>query len=142
MISNTASIAAMQTISVIIADDMPRVRQDLRTVLLLAGQAFGTPVEILGEAENGRQAVEKVISLQPDVILMDLEMPVLDGYRATKEIKAAFPSTRVIVLTVHDDPAYRMKALQAGADDFLVKGVPVAEIICKINSLAQKGEPS
>ncbi len=142
MISSKASIPAMHTISVIIADDMPRVRHDLRTVLLLAGQAAGAPVEILGEAENGRQAVEKVISLQPDVILMDLEMPDLDGYRATKEIKAAFPSTRVIVLTVHDDPTDRMKALQAGADDFLVKGVPVAEIIRKINCLAKKGEPS
>jgi DNA-binding NarL/FixJ family response regulator len=132
----------MQTISVIIADDMPHVRQDLRTILLLAGQAAGTPLEVLGEAENGRQAVEKVISLQPDVILMDLEMPVLDGYRATKEIKAAFPSTRVIVLTVHDNPTDRSKALQAGADDFLVKGVPVAEIIHKISLVIHKGEPS
>jgi len=142
MTSSKASIAAMHTISVIIADDMPHVRQDLRTVLQLAGQAAGTPVEILGEAENGRQAVEKVISLQPDVILMDLEMPVLDGYRATKEIKAAFPSTRVIVLTVHDNPTDRTKALQAGADDFLVKGVPVAEIIHKISLLTHQGDPS
>ena len=132
----------MQTISLIIADDMPHVRQDLRTVLQLAGQAAGIPLEVLGEAENGRQAVETVISLQPDVILMDLEMPVLDGYRATQEIKAAFPSTRVIVLTVHDNPADRAKALQAGADDFLVKGVPVAEIIHKISLVSHKGEPS
>ncbi len=132
----------MKPVTVLIADDMPHVRQDLRTVLQLAGQASDKPVEILGEAENGNQAVQKAVALQPDVVIMDLEMPQLDGFAATRQIKAASPSTKILILTVHAAPEDQCKALQAGADGFLVKGVPVAEIICKINRLAQKGEPS
>lgn len=132
----------MKNIRVLIADDMPQVRQDLRTVLQLGGQAAGTPIDILGEAENGRQAVQKALALQPDVVIMDLEMPVLDGYAATKEIKASRPSTAVLVLTVHGDNIDRMKACQAGADGFIVKGAPISEIIQQIHILVQEGDKS
>jgi DNA-binding NarL/FixJ family response regulator len=130
----------MQTIRVLIVDDMPQVRQDLRTVLQLAGQQAGTPVEILAEAADGHQAVQQASALRPDVVIMDLEMPVLDGYAATREIKANFPGMGVLVLTVHDDEIDHKKASQAGVDGFIVKGTPVAEIIHQINLLVQKGE--
>ena len=132
----------MKPVTVIIADDMPHVRQDLRTVLQLAGQASNTPVEILGEAENGSQAVQIALALQPDVVIMDLEMPLLDGFTATRQIKAASPLTKILILTVHAAPEDQSKALQAGADGFLVKGVPVADILHQIQCLAQQGETS
>jgi DNA-binding NarL/FixJ family response regulator len=128
----------MNDIRVLIADDMPQVRKDLRTVLLLAGEASGTPIDVLGEAGNGLQAIQKAIDLQPDVILMDLEMPGMDGFMATQEIKAACPATRVLVLTVHGDPQDRSLAFQAGADSFLVKGAPVADIIAEIKRFIEE----
>lgn len=130
----------MRTIRVLIADDTPQVRQDLRTVLPLAGELAGTPVAILGEARDGREAISQAQALLPDVVIMDLEMPVLDGWAATQEIKTSLPGTRVLVLTVHDDPLDQLHASQAGADGFIVKGAPLAEIIHQINLLVQKGE--
>ena len=130
----------MNDIRLLIADDMPQVCKDLRTVLQLAGQAAGMPIDILGEACNGRQAVLMALALQPDVVLMDLEMPVQDGLSATRQIKTTCPATRVLVLTVHGDPQDRSLALQAGADGFLVKGVPVADIISEIRRFVQEGK--
>lgn len=125
----------MNTIHILISDDMPQVRQDLSTALRLAGQAAGIPIDILGEAGDGCQAVEMALALQPDLILMDLEMPLLDGISATRQIKAAYPAARVLVLTVHDRTEDRAWALQAGADGFLVKGAPVTDIIHEINRI-------
>lgn len=132
----------MNPIRILIADDMPQVRQDLRTVLRLAGQAAGTPIEIVGEAVNGLQAVQAASALHPDVVLIDLEMPLMDGFFATQQIKAQCPAARVLILTVHACPDDRLRALQAGADGFLVKGTPVAEIINAIQHINQKGELS
>lgn len=140
MIPPVVSSLTMNTIRLLIADDNPQVRQDLRTVLPLAGEAAGMSIDILGEAGNGRQALQQVSSLRPDVVIMDLEMPVMDGYAATKVIKANCPATRVLVLTVHDELIDRSKARQAGADGFIVKGAPVAEIIQQIHLLFQEGD--
>jgi DNA-binding NarL/FixJ family response regulator len=125
----------MNSIQILISDDMPQVRQDLSTALRLAGQAAGIPIDILGEAGDGCQAVEMALALQPDLILMDLEMPLLDGFSATRQIKAAYPAARILVLTVHDRTEDRAWALQAGADGFLVKGAPVTDIIQEINRI-------
>ncbi len=76
------------------------------------------------------------MTLQPEVILMDLEMPVLDGYEATQQIKASWPQCKVIALTVHGYEAARKKAIQAGVDAFVVKGAPVETII----QMIEKGE--
>ncbi len=119
----------MPTIKVLIVDDMAQVRQDLRTVLCLAGAACGVPLEVVGEAGDGQEAVRQARDLRPDVTLMDLAMPVMDGWEATRQIKAFDPAMRVAALSVHDDPAAREKARQAGADCFIVKGAPVAEIL-------------
>jgi DNA-binding NarL/FixJ family response regulator len=108
------------TTSVLIVDDMDEVRRDLRTVLSLAED-----IEIVGEAANGLEAIRQVETLCPAVVLLDLEMPVLDGYQAASRIKARFPSCRIIVLTVHDYDVARRRALQAGADDVIVKGTPI-----------------
>jgi len=112
---------------ILIVDDKEQVRQDLRTLLALSNE-----IEILGEATNGLEAIQKVEVLQPDVILLDLEMPVMNGYEATSQIKVIAPSCRVIVLTVHDYTTARHKALQAGADSFIVKGSSVEQLIQEI----------
>ena len=109
---------------VLIADDNPQVRRELRTLLPLAGD-----IEIVGEAADGLQAIRLAQALQPEVVLLDLEMPVLDGYEATRQIKALSPSCRVVALTVHGDESARQKAMQAGADLFLVKGVSVKALV-------------
>jgi DNA-binding NarL/FixJ family response regulator len=114
---------------VLIADDNPQVRQELRTLLPLAGD-----IEIVGEAADGQEAIRLTQALQPDVALMDLEMPVLDGYEATRQIKAGFPSCRVVALTVHGYEAARQKANQSGVDVFLVKGVSVETLVQAISA--------
>jgi DNA-binding NarL/FixJ family response regulator len=109
---------------VLIVDDVEQVRRDLSTALSLSGE-----LEIIGEAANGLEAIRLTESLQPDVVLMDLEMPVLNGYEAARQIKASLPSCRVIALTVHDYDSARMKAKQSGMDAFLIKGAPVESIV-------------
>lgn len=129
-------------VRVLIVDDMAQVRHDLKTVLRLAGESANVEVIVVGEAENGREAVEKVLALKPDAVLMDLEMPVMDGYTATREIKASCPAIRVIALTAHGYPAAREKARQAGVDDLIVKGTSVTEIIQSILSTQAKDTQS
>jgi len=138
----------MTAIRVLIVDDAPQVRQDLRTVLMLAGEAEREhpadpehpanedhsekkqqTIEIVGEAGDGLQAISKAEILQPEVVLMDLEMPVLDGYEATRRIKLLCPTCRVLALSVHDYGAARQKAFQAGVDDFIVKGFPMETLL-------------
>ena len=114
----------MKAIRVLIVDDVSKVRQDLRTVLTLAGD-----IEIVGEAADGLEAIHQAKALQPDVVLLDLEMPVLDGCEAARQIKAICPSCRVIALTVHDYKEAQQKAFQAGMDDFIVKGTPVEALM-------------
>jgi DNA-binding NarL/FixJ family response regulator len=119
-------------IRVLVVDDVPQVRQDLCMVLTLASD-----IEIVGEAANGLEAIRQAEALQPEVVLLDLEMPVLDGYAAARRIKTHCPACRVIALTVHDYEAARQKALQAGVDAFVVKGAPVATLVQAI--LDRKG---
>ena len=114
----------MAAIRLLIVDDVAQVRQDLRTLLSLAGD-----IEIVGEATNGLEAVRLAEALQPEVVLMDLDMPVMDGYKAACQIKAFSPSCRVVALTVHGYEGARQKAMQAGADLFLVKGAEVESLV-------------
>ena len=113
---------------VLIVDDSPQVRQELRTLLPLAGD-----IEIVGEATDGLEAVRLAEALQPEVVLMDLEMPVMDGYEAARQIKSRWPACRVVALTVHGYEAARQKAMQAGVDVFLVKGVSVETLMQAIS---------
>jgi CheY-like chemotaxis protein len=100
---------------VLIADDKRPVREGLRSVLALSPQ-----VEVVGEAVDGQDAVGLVAERHPDVVLMDIQMPGMDGLEATRLIKRQWPRVRVVVLTLY--ARYRAKALSAGADVFLVKG--------------------
>ncbi len=112
------------SIRVLIVDDMAQVRQDLRTVLTLAGD-----IEIVGEAGDGLEAVGQAQALRPEVVVMDLEMPVMDGYEATRRIKALCPACRVVALTIHAGEAERQQALQAGMADVVVKGAPLEVLL-------------
>jgi DNA-binding NarL/FixJ family response regulator len=118
----------MARLQVLIADDSPQVRQELRTLLTLAGE-----IEIVGEATDGLEAVRLAGALQPDVVLMDLEMPVMDGYEAARQIKSRWPACRVVALTAHGYEAARQKASQSGVDVFLVKGVSVETLVQAIS---------
>ncbi len=115
---------------ILIVDDSLQVRQELRTLLPLAGD-----VEVVGEAADGAEAIRLAETLRPQVILLDLQMPVLDGYAAARRIKDRWPDCRVVALTVHDDEATRQKAGQAGVDVFLVKGSPLGTLVEAISGV-------
>jgi DNA-binding NarL/FixJ family response regulator len=119
----------MANIRVLIVDDTEHVRQDLSTFLTLTGG-----IEIIGEADNGLEAVQLAETLCPQVVLMDLEMPVMDGYEATRQIKALQPSCRVVALTVHGEQTEQKKALAAGMDAFVIKGSPMETLMKAICS--------
>jgi two-component system, NarL family, response regulator LiaR len=120
---------SQESIRVLVVDDLPQVRQGLAIVLELAGKAAKPMIDIVGEAQNGSEAIEQAQALHPDVVLMDLEMPVLDGYAATQCIKSTHPSIVIIALTIHSDVVSRQKAAQAGADSFVEKGAPLDELV-------------
>ena len=111
------------TLKLLIVDDVDEVRRDLSTLLSLSDE-----IEVIGEATNGSEAVRLTALLKPDVVLMDLEMPVMDGYESTQQIKSHFPC-KVIALSVHDYESAREKAFQSGVDAFLVKGASVKTIV-------------
>ena len=119
----------MKTIRVLIVDDVPQVRRELRTLLPLLDA-----IDIVGEAENGQSAIELAAALRPDVILMDVEMPMMDGLAATRLIKQQCPQCRVIILSIYNDEAVRAKARSAGADDFVDKGAPLAALLQAIQA--------
>ena len=116
-----------KALKVLIVDDVPSIRKDLRTLLILVGG-----LEVVGEAANGDEAVRLARDLNPNVVLMDLEMPVLNGFQATGRIKKLYPNCRVVALTIHDSKEERRKAFAAGVDVFVVKGAPVEELIAGI----------
>jgi DNA-binding NarL/FixJ family response regulator len=120
------------TIRVLVADDQAIVRDGLVTVLSLLGD-----IEIVGEAADGQDAVRLAIELEPDVILMDLRMPVLDGPAATAAILAERPTTAVLVLTTFADDASIVGALRAGARGYLTKDAGRAELAAAVRSVAQ-----
>jgi DNA-binding NarL/FixJ family response regulator len=104
--------------SVLIADDQELVRSGLRALLEARG------VDVVGEAEHGRAALEAARALRPDVLVMDIRMPVMDGIAATREIIASGLRTRVLILTTYDLDEYVYEALRAGAAGFLLKASP------------------
>ena len=127
------SAPSHRLVRVLIVDDVPQVRQDLRLLLQLAGE-----IEIVGEAGDGLEAIRQTEALHPDVVVMDLDMPVMDGFEATRQIKAHCPACRVIALTIHGDKAARRKAGQAGVDDFVEKGAPVGAILRAISGEGER----
>jgi DNA-binding NarL/FixJ family response regulator len=114
-------------IRMLIAEDQTLMRQGLRTILDL-NDGF----VVVGEAENGRQAVERALALRPDVVLMDVQMPEMNGVDATAQITQALPTTRVIILTTFDYDEYVFDGMKAGARGYLLKDIPAAELLASI----------
>jgi DNA-binding NarL/FixJ family response regulator len=114
----------------LIVDDNPFVRVGLQLTLRDA-----TDLEVVGEAANGAQAVDLCRQLAPDLVVIDLRMPVMDGLQATAAIKAASPQTRVIVMSVIDDQSYRELVKSAGADAFLPKDAEPEEVLRSVRGL-------
>jgi DNA-binding NarL/FixJ family response regulator len=123
---------AQQPIRVMIVDDHAVVREGIRTYLELEDR-----IVLVGEAANGREAAEKVRALKPDVVLMDLLMPEMDGIAATRAIKQQAPDVKVIVLTSFTDDEHIMPAIEAGATGYLLKDVSAEELVKAIQGAYQ-----
>ena len=130
----------METIRLLIVDDQRLMREGLRTLLELEPD-----IQVVGEAGDGQDALQLYASLQPDVVLMDIRMPVMDGVEATRQLLQGFPQSRVIILTTFDDDAYVFDGLRAGALGYLLKDVSGDELAEAIRQVAGGGaliEPS
>ena len=126
----------MDRIRVLIVDDHAMVRQGIATFIELHDD-----IELVGEAANGRKALESVKELEPDVVLMDLVMPEMDGVTATREIKARYPNVKVLVLTSFVNDAQLSPALQAGASGYLLKDLSADELVNAIRAVHQGESP-
>ncbi|KAA3664682.1 MAG: DNA-binding response regulator [Chloroflexi bacterium] len=122
------------TIKIILVDDQMLFREGLSTLL-----SVHDDIEVIGEAENGEEAIKLVTKLKPDVVLMDVRMPVLDGVAATRKLTQDHPNSRVIMLTTFDDDEYVFEGLRAGAAGYLLKDVPSKKLVEAIRAAA-KGE--
>ena len=118
-------------IRVLIADDHTILRSGVR--LLLEAEA---DIEVVGEALNGRQAVALASELEPDVILMDIAMPEMDGLEATRQIKASMPQINILVLTMHRSDEYFFEMLKAGASGYILKAADTDELIHAVRATA------
>ncbi len=114
-------------IKVLIADDHAIVRAGLRALL-----KSEPTLELVGEASSGYEAIELVSQTQPDILVLDLSMPDLDGIAVTKKIKPQFPNLRILILTVHEDEALLREAMKAGASGYILKRAAEAELISAI----------
>ena len=120
----------MSSIRVLIADDHRLFREGLRQICEAVGK-----FQVVGEAENGRQAVELASQLKPDVILMDINMPVLDGVAAASEISIANPDTRVIMLTMYRQDRFVFDAIKAGARGYLLKDMDGKQLVATVQAV-------
>lgn len=117
-------------LKILIADDHAIVRTGLRTLLTAEPS-----MELIGEASGGYEAIELVEKTQPDVLLLDLSMPDLDGIEVTKAIKTRFPAVQVLILTIHEDQALLREAIRAGASGYVLKRAAESELISAIDVL-------
>ncbi|MBF2001936.1 MAG: response regulator transcription factor [Synechococcales cyanobacterium M58_A2018_015] len=119
-------------IRLLLVDDQPLFRQGLAALL-----ALESDLEIVGQANDGQAAISLAAQLQPDVLLMDVRMPMCDGVRATQDIHQRFPWIRILVLTTFDQDDYIWKSLQAGALGYLLKSTPAPQLATAIRTLHQ-----
>lgn len=117
-------------IRILLVDDQSLIRQGLRALLELEPD-----LEVVGEAENGHSAISLVETLHPDVVLLDIRMPLMDGVAVTKEIGQRFSETKVLVLTTFDDDEYVAQALRYGAKGYLLKDTPSEELAAAIRAV-------
>jgi DNA-binding NarL/FixJ family response regulator len=119
-------------IRVLLVDDQALFREGLETLL-----SVHEDIRVVGQASNGQEALQVATKVQPDVVLMDVRMPILDGVRATRLLKKALPQCRVIVLTTFDDDEYIFDALRTGAVGYLLKDVASAQLVEAIRAAAR-----
>jgi len=120
-------------ITLMIVDDSPEMVETLKTLL-----TFNEMIKVVGEAGSGEEAIEKVLNLKPDLVLMDINMPGMDGLKATEEINMKSPRTGVIIISVQDEVDYMRRAMAAGARDYLVKPFDSDELFRTIQSVIEK----
>ncbi len=113
----------MNNITVLIVDDQRLIREGIASLL-----GIQEGVTVLGTAVDGQEAITRALELQPDVVLMDIRMPVMDGITATARIRQQQPNCQVLMLTTFDDEEYIVKSLQAGASGYLLKDIPAADL--------------
>jgi DNA-binding NarL/FixJ family response regulator len=123
----------MGKIKILIVDDQESVRQSLRTILQLVDD-----LEVVGEAQDGTEAVEQTKRLGPDVVLMDMKMAPSDGLSAAKGIREHSESVGVVMITMHDSDLARERALEAGVDAFVAKGIAMDDLVEKIRQVCRK----
>lgn len=133
MIGTTTNPTPVQRITVLLADDHTVVRQGLRALLIVEGD-----IEIVGEADTGRHAVQLAKKLMPDVIVMDIAMPLLNGLEATRQITKQVPTTKVLILSSYSDDEYVQQLTEAGAAGYLVKQTAANDLLKAIRE-AHKG---
>lgn len=123
-------------VRLLIADDHALVRQGLRGML-----EREPDIEIVGEAGNGREAVDLCRALDPTLVLMDLRMPEMDGLEATRTIKQEHPEVGVLMVTMHDNQDYMLEATKAGAAGYVLKDAPRDELIGAVRRVASPADP-
>src|SRR6266446_5847616 len=121
----------MKRTRILLADDHAVVRQGFK--MLLGAQP---DMEIVGEASNGREAAELAEALRPDIVVMDVAMPELNGIEATRRLAASAPHTRVIALSMHKDSVYVREILRAGARGYLLKDAPAGDLLLAVRAIA------
>jgi DNA-binding NarL/FixJ family response regulator len=124
----------MNKTRVLLADDHAILREGLRALLGLADD-----IEVVGEAADGQEAIDRVNALQPDVVLMDVSMPGLGGLEATLQIRRQHPDTRILVLTQYEDPEYVRRFLQAGVSGYVLKKSAGADLAAAIRAVHRGG---
>ena len=124
-------MSAPSPITVVVADDHTIVRRGLVSILSLADG-----IQVIGEAENGREAVELCLRLRPDVVLMDISMPQLNGLDATEQLKKRAPQIKVLILSAHDNDEYVLKTARCGANGYLLKNTSSEDLFSAIRSVS------
>ncbi len=131
LVQNAATLGptSRPRVRVLIVDDMPHVREQLHLLLELTGE-----VEVIGEAANGAEAIVQAQALRPELVLLDLEMPGMNGFQATQQIKELDLADRVVILSVHATDEDRARARQAGADAFVEKGASLETLFAALRA--------
>jgi two-component system nitrate/nitrite response regulator NarL len=133
--AESPGVPSVHCIRILLVDDHPVVRKGLGACL-----SDRPNLQVIGEAADGMEAIRKVGELSPDLVLMDVEMPVMNGLTATETICKRFPKTKVLVVSMHNNPDYVVQAIQMGARGFALKTAPSEELLKAID-IVQRGEP-